>query len=810
MVHRLDALRLRLVELGYSPVPAQGKAPRLPGWRQLCAAPDADQIRRWRSTFDYPREGKPPGTYRGSQHTNTGLLCGILRGVDIDVLDPDLAAEIEVLAVRILGATPLRRVGRAPKLCLAYRAATPGPKVMTADLVLPDGNPARVEILGEGQHFIAFGDHPDTGQPYQWTGGAEPTDVPLADLPEISDQRVRDFVAEAEALIRQAGGRERPRPDGAAANDAAPVEAPAQPAAATPAAPVAVAASRPRKSGGSPFFREVNRRALGDIGAWFPVLFSKARQEAGTGAWRVSSRDLGRWPQIEEDLAMHPTSGGRDFGTDESCSPVDVVIRWGGAPDAQRAAFWLCERLGIAPADCGWKAKRDKPAPDPSELDGFDLTEDGVALAFTAKHRDVLRYCHDTGAWFEWTGAKWRQDRTKLAFSWARAVCRHLAQEVGLTDGAQRTLAKASTAAAVERFAQADRAFAVTAETWDPDPFLLGTPDGTVDLRTGELRPARREDLITRLAAVAPAERADCPRWLRFMEEVTGGDAGLIRFLRQWFGYSLTGVTREHALIFVHGPGGNGKSVFLNTMAGIAGEYATTAAMDTLTEAGGSRHLAFLAMLNGARIVSASETEEGRAWAEVRIKQLTGGDPVTANFMRRDPFTFTPRFKLVVIGNHKPVLRNVDDAARRRFNIIPFDFKPSPKDPELEERLRREWPGILRWAIDGCLDWQRNRLVRPAVLMAATEDYFAEQDVFASWAAECCIFDPNLTERPGKLLTSFNAWAERNGVERASRPRFRGWADRRGMRHKRINGADFVQGLGLKPDQSGGRWEERE
>ena len=241
-------------------------------------------------------------------------------------------------------------------------------------------------------------------------------------------------------------------------------------------------------------------------------------------------------------------------------------------------------------------------------------------------------------------------------------------------------MAKAATAAAVERFAQADRAFAVTSAIWDRDPMLLGTPGGVVDLRTGELRPAAQGDFITKLTAVAPAETADCPLWLQFLKEATGDDEKLIRFLQQWAGYCLTGDTREHALLFVYGPGGNGKSVWLNTIAGILADYAKNAAMETFTASQNDRHPTDLAMLKGARMVCASETEEGRAWAEVRIKQLTGGDTISARFMRQDFFEFRPQFKLTVIGNHKPLLRNVDDAAKRRFNVVPFTRKPAKPD----------------------------------------------------------------------------------------------------------------------------------
>ncbi|WP_254073239.1 phage/plasmid primase, P4 family, partial [Acidisphaera sp. S103] len=345
---------------------------------------------------------------------------------------------------------------------------------------------------------------------------------------------------------------------------------------------------------------------------------------------------------------------------------------------------------------------KPKPAPAPTtSLEGFDLTEDGIALAFTKEHQDALRYDHSIGKWFQWTGKSWRQDETKVAFSWSRRTCRQIAREANAEDGELRTIARAATAAAVERFAQSDPLLAVTSAIWDRDTYLLGTPGGTLDLRTGELRDPTREDHITKLTAVTPSVMPECPKWLAFLEQVTKGDTGLIRFLKQWCGYCLTGDVSQHALLFAHGPGGNGKGVFINTVSWIMGDYAIAAAMDTFVASDGNNHPTDLAMLRGARMVMVSETEEGRAWAESRIKLLTGGDKIRARFMRQDFFEYMPQFKLNFIGNHKPVLKNVDDAAKRRINMVPFLFKPTVVDFKLEEKLQEEGPGILRWMIEG-------------------------------------------------------------------------------------------------------------
>lgn len=361
---------------------------------------------------------------------------------------------------------------------------------------------------------------------------------------------------------------------------------------------------------------------------------------------------------------------------------------------------------------------------------------------------------------------------------------------------------KVSFASGVEKYAQRDPALAVTADDWDADPFLLATPGGTVDLKTGALRNALPEDGITRLTSVAPAEIAHCPLWLNFLRESTGGDEDLIRFLRQWCGYCLTGDTREHALAFVYGPGGNGKSVFLNTVSRIALDYAVTASMDTFTASRSDRHPTDLAMLQGARMVMVSETEEGRAWAESRIKQLTGGDPISARYMRMDFFTFRPAFKLTIVGNHQPVLRNVDEAARRRFNFIPFTLKPQTPDAELERKLMAEAPAILRWMIDGCLDWQKNGLVRPNSVTTATRAYFDAQDLMGQWLEDECDAEPGNEYKTSTNAALFATWikyATAAGEEHGSQKRFSAEMERRGFRrHKGTGGTREWRGIRLK------------
>jgi putative DNA primase/helicase len=426
-------------------------------------------------------------------------------------------------------------------------------------------------------------------------------------------------------------------------------------------------------------------------------------------------------------------------------------------------------------------------------------TEDEIALLFAERFKDELRYCHSNAYWYSWQRSIWKKESTNLAFDLARQVCREVNR-----DG-QTTIAKASTAKAVELFARADRHFAVEADIWDNDPMKLGTPDQTVDLLTGDSSHPSPRDFITRSTSDSPANDEYAPNWQKFINEVTKGDLDLQNYLKRCFGYFLTGLTREHALFFFIGPGGNGKSVFLNVLTEILGDYAVTAAMETFTATRNEQHSTGIAMLQGARLVTASETEEGGRWAESRIKSMTGGDPLTARFMRMNFFTYIPQFKAVIVGNHYPSIHNVDAAMRRRLHIIPFDFRPEVPDMDLPEKLQAEYPQILRWAINGCLEWQKTGLCPPPVVKDATERYFDNQDLFGTWLSEGWRIEDgnaNIFHETSKLFKAWKQFATDNGEDSGSSKSFNAAMVKRGFQtaRKYINGKSNRVYLGIQPD----------
>jgi putative DNA primase/helicase len=295
----------------------------------------------------------------------------------------------------------------------------------------------------------------------------------------------------------------------------------------------------------------------------------------------------------------------------------------------------------------------------------------------------------------------------------------------------------------------------------------------TIDLRTGQSREYRREDHITKLAGCRIDRDCPTPLWNYFLNRVTAGDSELQLYLQRMAGYCMTGIVREHALFFLYGTGANGKGVFLNTLKGIWGDYAAIASMDTFLETSSDRHPTELAFLHRARLVIAQETEAGRRWAQAKVLALTGGDDITARYMRQDFFTFRPQFKLVIAGNHKPSLNSVDEAIRRRFHLVPFTvtIPEAERDPELPEKLKAEWQGILAWAVDGCLEWQKIGLAPPPAVRKATDEYLAEEDAIARWIDECCVTGSQHWGIGAELWDCWKHWSETN----SERPRSRKW-----------------------------------
>jgi putative DNA primase/helicase len=400
-----------------------------------------------------------------------------------------------------------------------------------------------------------------------------------------------------------------------------------------------------------------------------------------------------------------------------------------------------------------------------------EFSDDALALQFANKHHEDRLYVAKWATWLAWDGRRWAPDDTLKIFDDARAINR--AAAASCKDAKlSKTIASAAAVAAVERLARADRRLAARASQFDADPWQLNTPGGLIDLRTNECRPAQRDDYVTKMTRATAG--GQCPRWMQFLAQITQGDLELQSFLARAVGYSLTGSTREHAFFFLFGTGGNGKSVFVETITKLLADYAVAAPIEMFTATKFQSHTTDVAGLQGARMITASETDVGRSLAEARVKLLTGGEAISARRMRADNVTFTPQFKLWMGGNHKPRVSTNDEAIRRRLHLIPFNANIPPwhRDQKLPEKLEAEWSGILQWAIDGCQQWQQIGLQPPSSVRDATDDYLSSEDAILCWLQSEAVFEANARSTTEELFASWKEYATRTNEDIGSQKDF--------------------------------------
>jgi putative DNA primase/helicase len=445
---------------------------------------------------------------------------------------------------------------------------------------------------------------------------------------------------------------------------------------------------------------------------------------------------------------------------------------------------------------------------------GYNLTDLGNAERLVAGHGENIRYCYTWRKWLVRTTARWERDEAGRIHRLAKGRVRGIYREASDAEDEDRRKALAKHAAASESEARiramielAKSEVPVTPDELDSDPWLLNVLNGTIDLRTGELREHRREDLITKLAPVEYDPNATAPTWEAFLKRVLPGEE-LRAFVQRAAGYSATGDTSEQCIFIHHGPGANGKTTFQEAIAAALGDYAMRTPTETLLvkRAGGVPN--DVARLKGARLVAASETEEGRRLAESLVKDLTGQDTISARFMWAEWFDFKPTHALHLSTNHKPEIRGTDPAIWRRIRLIPWavTIPPNEQDKKLTEKLRGELPGILAWVVRGCSEWLRQGLKAPEEVRQATKAYRAEMDVLAAFLADCCVRGDDEEAFAGELWGAWKRWSEETGEQTGSQKRFGGRLAERGFLNHRDSktGRKVWSGLSLRPN-----WESR-
>jgi putative DNA primase/helicase len=436
----------------------------------------------------------------------------------------------------------------------------------------------------------------------------------------------------------------------------------------------------------------------------------------------------------------------------------------------------------------------------------------GNAARFARDHQDMTRYATGLG-WLTWTGTRWAPDSTGEVERLARDTVRAIDAQVARTtdDVRRRDLRRwaekseqRSRVEAMLSLARSELALVVHVEALDRDPFALNTVSGIVNLRDGQLRDHAPAAMMTKLAPAFYFPGATCPRWLRFLDRIMGGNLELIEFLQRAAGYSLTGDTSEQVFFMLYGSGSNGKSTFLEVLRSILGDYALAAAAETFMVKASAGIPNDIARLRGARFVTAVETEDGRRLAETLVKQMTGGDTLTARFLHREYFEFRPTFKVWLATNHKPTIRGTDFAIWRRVRLIPFavTVPEEDRDKRLAGKLLDESAGILAWLVEGCLRWQTRGLGEPEAVKAATDTYREEQDPIRQFIDECCLIDVGLRERTGALYAAFREWCEKNGRHVTNSMTFSLRLQERGLAAGRDRQGRFFEGIALRAEEA--------
>ncbi len=444
--------------------------------------------------------------------------------------------------------------------------------------------------------------------------------------------------------------------------------------------------------------------------------------------------------------------------------------------------------------------------------DTHPLSELGNAQRLAEKHGDHLRFVPETGVWLVWDGAwRWSADGaavTALAAQLPEVIYaeggRHL-QEAELFTRWARVSQKAKTIANAVSLLTVNHDLRAPLSSIDADPWLCGIDGGckVVDLHTCTVRAAKPGDLVTKSLNVSHVgESGAAVRWRQFLAQVFQDDDTLIDWLQRWCGYMLTGQTREQVMLFGFGHGANGKSVLINTLLHVLGQYGTTVASETLAESkrGAGAASPDLAGLVGARLVVSAETDDGMVLAEGLVKSLVAGDAMSVRKLYCEPFNFTPQFKLLATGNHKPVVKGTDHGIWRRMRLVPFNrkFEGTERDDQLGDKLQAEAPHILAWMLEGCLKWQVKSLRDvPAIVAEQTQQYRTEMDVIGQWIDERCVVRADIKTPSSELYESYKGWALDNGFRPRTSPQFGRHLDERGFEAAKSGSKRYRVGLGL-------------
>jgi len=447
-----------------------------------------------------------------------------------------------------------------------------------------------------------------------------------------------------------------------------------------------------------------------------------------------------------------------------------------------------------------------------AETTAYKLTDVGNAERFVSMFKDQVKYCTIYKKWFIWNGKRWEQDDTGKIITYAIECVRNIIHDADLLPDGDRRKAliqhslkseSNSRLKALLDIASGMPAITVRSDELDANPWLLNCQNGTIDLRTGKLREHKPQDLITRICSAEYDPKCAIPLWTSLLNKVSGGDEAVKRYMQKAFGYALTGDISEQAIFLLYGTGSNGKSTMLNVFAELLDGYAQSTSSDTFMQKKNDSVNNDIARLKGARFVSAIEMEEGKRMAESLIKSMTGGDKLVTRFLYGEFFEYVPQFKVFLAVNHKPIIRDTTKSIWRRIKLMEFTntFSEQERDKKFPAKIMAtEMPGILAWAVQGCLWWQEEGIQDPDKIRDATQEYRDEMDAFAHFFEECCAVDETGRVSNKMLRAAYDEWCKENGEYALQQRPFSQKLIERGFQKKRApgNGAYMWHGFVLR------------
>lgn len=536
----------------------------------------------------------------------------------------------------------------------------------------------------------------------------------------------------------------------------------------------------------------------------------------GAGKWKAdyAKRLAGRRVVIVPDNDAAGRKHAEQVAANLSGAAASVkVVELPDVPDKGDVSDWLAaggsaaELLQLADAAPEWEPDEQTTATSGHH----HLTDIGNGERLAEQHGKNLRYCWPWSKWLKWTGRRWKLDDTGAVAKLAKETARSIYSEAAACIDENERKATAKWAACSEKrdrlsamidLARSEPGIPVLPEQLDRDPWLLNCKNGTLDLRTGNLRKHQREEYLSKLCPTPYDPAAECPTWEAFLQRIFGGDGELTGFVKRLAGYFVTGSVRDHILPIFWGSGSNGKSTLLGALLKVMGpDYSIKAAPDMLMIRRGEHHPTERADLFGKRLVAAVETQEGGRLNESLIKDLTGGDRQRARRMREDFWEFAPTHKLVLATNHKPTIKDTTHSTWRRVKLVPFQvvIPDEEQDHDLPAKLEAEARGILRWIVDGCLEWQQHGLPEPEAVKTATGEYRENQDALGPFLSECCLQHPGATVRAKDLYEVYKRHSTDAGEEPLSQRKFGEALTERGFDRFTSNGT-WYRGIDLNTE----------